>query len=269
MRKLALVFICLTLSCARERSAPIKLSGIGGDSVRDSLLQSELPESGEVDTGFFLAGGLQQNEIPAPAHEWNKSIEREYNRFTVKDRRYIELAVARGESFYPVLEQIFDDEKLPRELLAVALIESGFRKTVRSPAGAVGLWQFMPATGRVYGLKVSKRVDQRKDVVLSTLAAANHLRDLYQAFKDWKLVLAAYNAGPAAVDRAINRYKTRDYWELARLGQFPRETRRYVPRFFAAAKILSDLSAEGFEEEHRTLQMARLRGLQPLNAEKS
>lgn len=137
----------------------------------------------------------------------------------------------------------------PRELLYLPIIESEFLETATSHAGATGIWQFMPGTARLYGLEVSAYVDERRDPVRSTDAAVRHLRDLYGRFGSWHLALAAYNAGSGRVDGALRRHAGARggddllYWRVRPF--LPRETRRYVPLYLAAAKLARDPQAAG------------------------
>jgi hypothetical protein len=125
--------------------------------------------------------------------------------------------------------RIFVEEGVPLELLVVAEVESGFNPLAISPKGARGLWQLMPATAERFGLRVNELVDERIHPERSTRAAARYLRELYEMFGDWKLALAAYNAGEQRVSRAVERGGTRDFWRLAELQLLPMETQRYVP----------------------------------------
>ncbi len=129
----------------------------------------------------------------------------------------------------PSLARILEQEGAPAELLNVARVESGFNPFALSPKGARGLWQFMPDTARRFGLRVDARRDDRLQPELSTRAAARYLRFLHATFGDWKLALAAYNAGEGRVLRAIQQGRTRDFREIARRRLLPEETRRYVP----------------------------------------
>ena len=120
-------------------------------------------------------------------------------------------------------------------MLNLALIESGFKVEAVSPSGAVGLWQFMRSTAHLYGLEVSGKVDERRDPILSTIAAARHLKELYSKYNDWYLVLAAYNAGEGSIKRALATNDRPDYWSIARSNKIMPETIRFVPKFIAAS----------------------------------
>ncbi len=147
--------------------------------------------------------------------------------------------LARYREYSEALARILNEEKVPAGLLAVALVESGFNPLALSQKGARGIWQLMPATARRYGLAVQPMNDHRTHPEHSTRAAAAYLRDLYQQFGDWKLALAAYNAGEARVQQIIDRTGIRDFDEMARRGLLPLETRNYVPAVMAAWAQLS------------------------------
>ncbi len=151
----------------------------------------------------------------------------------------------RAGRYDDLIRQTFREEGLPEDLLFVSMIESGFNPRARSKAHAVGLWQFIESTGKMEGLNSTRWVDERRDPVKSTRAAARHLKRLYRELGDWRLALAAYNAGPGRVARAIERAGTRDYWKL----DLPEETRNYVPLFMAAALLSKDPKLFGFDPE--------------------
>jgi soluble lytic murein transglycosylase-like protein len=158
-------------------------------------------------------------------------------------RRLTRNVVARYGDYPNTLARILAEERVPIELLAVALVESGFNPLALSPKGARGIWQLMPATAQRYGLTVEPMNDHRTSPEHSTRAAARYLRDLYRQFGDWKLALAAYNWGEDKVQRVINRTGIRDFDELTRRGLLPLETRKYVPAVLATWKQLRDHSA--------------------------
>ncbi len=147
-------------------------------------------------------------------------------------------AMARLDLLRPAVEPVLRDEGVPVELAAVILIESGGRTMALSPKGARGLWQMMPDTARRYGLRVDAVEDQRLDTLKSTRAAAQYLRGLHVQFGDWKLALAAYNAGEASVSSAIERARTQDFERLSKLRMLPLETRNYVPIVLTAMKLV-------------------------------
>lgn len=152
----------------------------------------------------------------------------------------------RFHHYKEVVEPIFREFGLPPELMYLSLVESGFNPRAFSRARASGPWQFMKATGRMYKLNVSWYVDERRDPIKSTVAAAHHLRDLYDRFGSWPLALAAYNAGSGKVSRAIRKTGTRDFWKIRRTWYLRRETKDYVPRFIAATLIAKNPTAYGF-----------------------
>jgi membrane-bound lytic murein transglycosylase D len=156
-------------------------------------------------------------------------------------------ALSRGSQYLPAIREAFVAEGLPPELAYVALVESEFRARAVSGAKAKGFWQFMPATGRRFGLAQDSWVDERSDTEKATRAAAQYLRHLHDVFEDWNLALAAYNAGEGTVRRAIRRHGTSDFWELSRARALPRETRDYVPRIQAAILVAKSPGWYGFD----------------------
>lgn len=146
----------------------------------------------------------------------------------------------RSTRYLPMIRKIFSSYGLPADLAYIPLIESSFSTEAVSPSGAVGMWQFVRSTARNYGLRVDKRVDERKDPVKSTHAAARYLKDLYRMLGSWDLVIAAYNSGEYKIHNAIGRYRTRDFEELSSTGYLGPETQNYVPMLKAAIIIASD-----------------------------
>lgn len=164
--------------------------------------------------------------------ELNAPVKKSINLFIKKRRKLIPTMLALGDYYFPVIETIFDKYGIPPELKYLAIVESQLNPTVVSPAGARGIWQFMVPTAKAYGLEINSLVDERMDLEKSTDAAARHLLDLYDVYKDWLVVIAAYNAGVGNVNKAIRRSggKT-NFWDLYKY--LPTQTRDYIPMFIA------------------------------------
>jgi membrane-bound lytic murein transglycosylase D len=179
-----------------------------------------------------------------PLH-YNDKIHAFINYFTVRDREYTKMVMRRKNLYFPLFEQYLAKYGLPDELKYLSIIESGLNPRAVSRARAVGLWQFMSATGRYYGLSNDRYIDERMDPEKATDAACRYLRDLYSMFHDWELALAAYNTGPGNVKKAIRRsgYKN-TFWEI--YPQLPRETRAYVPQFVAMIYTMNYLDEHNF-----------------------
>ncbi len=169
--------------------------------------------------------------------------------FQGRGRGFIERILKRLGAYQPMFFEALNKEGLPKELVYLAAGESAFNPLARSRAGAKGIWQFMPGTGALYGLRKDRWVDEREDPVKSTQAAARHLKDLYNTFGDWYLAMAAYDSGPMTIQRAIEKTGYADYWALRSLHALPRETENYVPIFLATALIAKDPKAYGFNVE--------------------
>lgn len=189
----------------------------------------------------------QKNSIPVivnePVQKWvrlfNGSLRSNFSRW-----------ITRLGYYGPTIEGILDDEGVPRDLIYLAMIESGFNLSAKSHASAVGPWQFIASTGRMYGLNKGPFVDDRSDLVTATRAAARHLKDLYKIYGDWYLAFSAYNAGPGKVNQAIKRGGTTDYWRLSssRSRLFRQETKDYVPKVLAALHIVKNYKKYGYNE---------------------
>lgn len=159
-------------------------------------------------------------------------------------RRYLTARMLGIAQFYfPLFEEYLDKYNLPIELKYLAIVESALNPKARSRAGAAGLWQFMPGTGKMYGLRYNSYIDERYDPLKSTVAACEHLSDLFEIYKDWSLVLAAYNSGAGNVNKAIRRAGGEmDFWKI--MDFLPRETQGYVPAFIAVNYVMN------FAHEH-------------------
>ena len=175
----------------------------------------------------------------------HSSIDKWYKYF-LNNRNTFQRYLDRGANFKKLVSHVLKEEQLPQELFYLAMIESGFRPTAKSSASAVGIWQFIRGTGKRYGLQINYYIDERKDPVRATRAAARYLEALYRVYQNWELAAAAYNSGENRVLSAIMRGHTRDYWELSRRKLLPRETRDYVPKIMAAIKIGKELEKHGF-----------------------
>ncbi len=176
----------------------------------------------------------------------NDSVENNLEYFKTRGRDMFQLWLDRSARYIPVMKDIFREKNLPEDLVYVAMIESGFNPYAVSWARAVGPWQFMPATGKLYGLKIDWWIDERKDPVKSTYAAAEHLKDLRDLFGSWPLALASYNAGVGKVQRAVLRTRSDDFWDLKASRYIRKETKNYVPKYMAATIIAKNPEAYGF-----------------------
>lgn len=169
---------------------------------------------------------------------YNSIVQQFIDQYSGRLRRSVSYMLGAGNFYIPIFEEALDYYGLPLELKYLPVIESALEPTAVSRAGAVGLWQFMLTTGKRYDLKVNSLVDERRDPIKSSWAAARYLRDLYKIYGDWNLVIAAYNCGPTKINKAIHRADgVRDYWTI--YPYLPQETRGYVPAFIAANYIMT------------------------------
>lgn len=177
---------------------------------------------------------------------YNTIVRRYVEMYLNKRSDLVENMLGLSNYYFPIFDEIFDYYGIPNELKYLSVIESALNPMAYSRARAVGLWQFMYGTGRMYGLTINSLVDERRDPIKSTYAAARFLSDLYKRYNDWTLALAAYNCGPGNVNKAIARSGgKRDYWEI--YFYLPRETRGYVPAFVAANYVMNYYSAHNLK----------------------
>ena len=190
---------------------------VSGDARLDSLYESRL------------------KLLVSPIHLPYNSIVRSYIQRYTQPTGVMQNVLSLAQYYFPMIDEELIKAGLPVELHAMAIIESALRSTAMSRAGAAGLWQFMPTTGRSYGLQINSMVDERFDPVKSTKAACRYMKDLYNMYNDWSLAIAAYNCGPGNVNKALARAggNPQSFWEV--YWYLPSETRGYVPAFIAAS----------------------------------
>ena len=175
---------------------------------------------------------------------YNEVVRRYILRYVKHSSRQLAALQRKAEYYFPIFEDILAKHDLPYELCYMPVIESALNPQARSHMGATGLWQFMPATGKKYGLEINSLVDERMDPIRSTEAACLFLKNLYAIFQDWNLVIAAYNCGPGNVNKAIHRAGgKRDFWSI--YPYLPSETRGYLPIFIAASYAMNYAEAHG------------------------
>ena len=210
------------------------------DAIPDSL-RSQLREDVHFRELYVrkLAGAA---DVPV---DYNSEVVKTIRYFQTTARKAFKAWLSRSPLYVPMIREALRDAGLPEDLVYKAMIESGFNPRAYSRARAVGIWQFVRGTARLYGLKNNGWIDERRDPEKSTRAAILHIRHLYELFGDWRLVIAAYNCGQGRLQRIIQRSGTDDFWRLRGL---PRETRRHVPRFMAALIISKDPEWFGFND---------------------
>ncbi len=200
-------------------------------------------ESNEADTTVAPTEVIRTTGVPLVM---NDIVQRNISFFEGRGRSHMERWLAESGKYFPMMRRILAEEGVPQDLVYLTMVESGVNPLARSWAKAVGMWQFVKGTGRLYGLRGDYWYDQRRNIEMATRAAARHMRDLYDQFGDWYLVLASYNAGAGRVYRAIRRSGGEtDFWKIRR--KLPRETRNYVPEFIAASLIAMHPEQYGFE----------------------
>lgn len=178
----------------------------------------------------------------------NRQVQFYLNLYQGKQRKNFSRWLERSSQYMSFITAELEKAGLPVELAYLAMIESGFDPVAYSPSHASGLWQFIPSTGRNFGLRVDSWADERRDPEKSTKAAASYLKALYKQFGDWHLAIAAYNAGEGAVARGLKRYGAKSFWELASHGYLRLETKRYVPQMIAAVLITRNPAQYGFRQ---------------------
>jgi membrane-bound lytic murein transglycosylase D len=190
---------------------------------------------------FYNVPIVMDSSVQSHIHYFNTSIRDRFEQWLVRLSRY-----------RPLVENIFTEFHLPSDLVYLSLVESGFNPYAYSRAKATGPWQFMKGTAKLYGLRVDSYVDERRDPIKSTVAAARYLRDLYDLFGAWPLAMAAYNAGEGKVMRALQKAQAESFSDISKTRLIRRETKEYVPRFMAATIIAKNPDRYGFPQEAST-----------------
>ncbi len=229
-----------TWASADAQSSP---SSPKNQAVIPSQLKPPSEDVAQLDEAVDESAEMKAYAIPMIL---NDSVENHLEYFKTRGREVFQRWLDRSARYIPVMKDIFREKNLPEDLVYVAMIESGFNPYAVSWAKAVGPWQFMPATGKLYGLKIDWWIDERKDPIKSTQAAAEHLKDLHNLFGSWPLALASYNAGAGKVQRAVLRTRSEDFWDLKASRYIRKETKNYVPKYMAATIIAKNPEAYGF-----------------------
>jgi membrane-bound lytic murein transglycosylase D len=216
----------------RLRSKLYPLTIIGEENIY-GFDEDEIPRYS--DSAYAVRLKLIEAEVPL---DYNEHVKAYIDLYAVRKRKLVNKVLATSKFYFPIFEEVLDRENLPLELKYLAVIESALNQNAVSHAGAVGLWQFMAPTGRMYGLTTNHYIDERREILKSTEAAAQYLKNAYRIYGDWLLVIASYNCGAGNVNKAIRiSGGKRNFWEI--MPYLPKETRGYVPAFIAAAYVMS------------------------------
>lgn len=237
------VLVVATTACSTFRTRDGGASPDTGAAVSTSdkvaIKEAAAPTNDLNDNGSDL------NAIPL---EVNHMVLQWIEYFQGQGRPHMERYLSRLPRYAPIMKDILHKQGLPEDLIYIALIESGFSSAAHSSASAVGYWQFIKGTGHHYGLQIDSYVDERRDFVRSTQAAADYFKGLYNLFGAWYLAIASYNVGENRVKSVVMKYHTRDFWQLARENKLPEETVNYVPKFLAARLIAKEPEKYGFTD---------------------
>ena len=232
-----------------------KVASLGKEASLSQALELPASEFFDVDEPERLTGDfelklpeedLPESDIPLTL---NSKVEYFITYFQTGAREVFARWLSRSERYIPMMKQVLRKEGLPEDLVYLAMIESGFSPHAYSVASAVGPWQFMSGTGKRYALRIDHWIDERRDPLKSTVAAAMYLKELYGLFnKNWYLAAAGYNAGENKILKAIEIHNSKDFWQLAKGSYLKRETKDYVPKLLAAAIIAKDPAKYGFAD---------------------
>jgi peptidoglycan lytic transglycosylase D len=243
------------LAALNLSSGPNDDSSAEPDSADQDTGDTDSAGDAANDTGSDSSGDTEEEITYDVPIVLNESVEAYIEYFQTEIRDKFKLWLERSGRYIPTMRQIFREEGLPEDLVFVSLIESGFNPYAYSRSRAVGHWQFIKGTGRLYGLQINSWIDERRDPIKSTRAAARYLKDLYNRFGSWPLAMAGYNAGERKISRALVKAKADDFWDLRSTRYIRRETKGYVPKFMAATIIAKNPERYGFTlDYHEPLQ---------------
>jgi membrane-bound lytic murein transglycosylase D len=229
-----------SLTWPSELPSPLSQSSDAPRVHASGLPPAPIPSAPPIAEGGKDTSWLSRLQMPDLPVRWDARLVRflEFFKDDPRGKNLLQVWFKRAGRYRDLVRRVFRKKSLPEDLVWLAMAESGFDPLARSPAGAVGLWQFMPETARAYGLSQDRWADQRIHPVASTEAAAEHLSDLHRRFGSWELAMAAYNMGYGGVQSVVRRYNTNDFWVLSRLeGALPWETTLYVPKIVALAIV--------------------------------
>lgn len=269
MRSLALTLLiltaaalagCSTVSTADVSAQPVKpaIDSLAGKKIKTTVPLNNLniEEPSFAMSEFMLDSGnsieLSDEDLQAVFEEFDvpmtmtPRVQHYVNYFTGPGRNVMQKWIDRSNLYMYIVRDIFHQEDVPQDLVVLSFTESGFNPHAKSHAGAVGMWQFMKGTGKMYKLDVNEWVDERQDFEKASRAAARHLSDLYDRFDDWYLALAAYNAGSGRISSATKKHKTTDFFTIATSRTLKLETRDYVPKYLAQLIIYKNMIEYGF-----------------------
>lgn len=220
-------------------------SGVDAPATEDKV---ETPKEESVEAVESAESKENQGPVYNIPVVFDQAVQSHIRFFHTSIRDRFEQWLLRLNRYRPLVEDIFAEFDLPSDLVHLSLVESGFNPYAYSRAKATGPWQFMKGTGKIYGLRIDHYVDERRDPIKSTIAAARYLRDLYDLFGTWPLAMAAYNAGEGKVLRALNKAQAESFSEISRTKLIRLETKQYVPRIMAATIIARNPDHYGFNQ---------------------
>ncbi len=224
----------------------VLLVGCGGGHLVQ-VNSRQAPSLSNNDTTMTEESWGNQSKFDVPI-QVNKQVKAYLVYFSTKRKEVIQRQLARSTRYLPMIKEVFQEYGLPEDLAYLAMIESGFNPEAQSPAGARGMWQFIKGTGVRYGLVIDGCIDERRDPVKSTRAAARYLLDLYKQFGSWYLAAASYNCGERRVQKELNKGNRENFWELSADKCLPSETENYVPQMIAATIIAKNPEKFGFKD---------------------